>query len=133
RGISVPRLFSNDVAAATMSPTSVVPPRTGGAAFDVPDNVVPLLFSVAVTISAGDSVPTPEIEKVPSAPVVLVFPWTPTVTPAIGCSSAVTTRPITVVNGSGITLTCTSLDTPTLDPRSTAFAESVRLPAPTGA
>src|SRR5689334_19588931 len=95
-----PRLFSNDVAEATMSPTSVVPPRTGGTARDDPATVVPLPVSVALTINAVDNVGTPAIEKVPSLAVTLLWPSAVTVTPAIGCPWPSTTRPTTVVNGS---------------------------------
>src|SRR2546422_1451787 len=132
RGVSVPRSVTNEVAAATMSPTSVVPPRTGGAASENPVRVVPLALSDALTMSTGCRVGTPTIENVPSKPVVPVRPRTPTFTPASGWRSRPTTRPTTVVSGSGMTLTRT-VDSPTFEPRSTALAESVRLPAPTGA
>src|SRR3989454_5106112 len=72
RGVSVPRPVTNEVAAATMSPTSVVPPRTGGAASENPVRVVPLALSDALTMSTGCRVGTPTIENVPSKPVVPV-------------------------------------------------------------
>src|SRR5262249_15988535 len=124
---------SSAVTVATMSPTSVVPDRTGGVGTDSPRIVCPLVTSSALTVTNACSVGTPEIEKGPSGPVVDAGGPTFTVTPASGLPCGSTPRRFTVVPGSGTTDTITSCAVVVLLPRSTATALSVSVPSVVGA
>src|SRR4051812_10289588 len=117
-----------------MVPTLVIPPRTGTVAADDPVTTdPPAVASVALTVSARCSVGTPAIENLPSAAVVAECPTTLTVAPATGCWLWLSSRPVTVVNGSGTMLICTLDPIPVLFPRSVADTSNVSDETPTGA
>src|SRR5712691_5510164 len=91
-----------------MSPTFVIPPTTGTAGADEPASVTPATTPMAFTIIGPRIVGRPEIENVPSAAVEAETPKAVTVAPATGVPALlVTTRPLAVVSGSGMTGTTT--------------------------
>jgi hypothetical protein len=89
-----------------MVPRFVVPPWTGGRATEFPARTVPsVCVSKTLTPILPRIVGTPEIENEPSAAVIAVrFPSVVTVAPGTGTPLMSTAFPMTVVNGSGITL-----------------------------
>src|SRR5882724_11125661 len=111
----------------TMLPTSVVPPTTGDTLAELPLLDVAFTIPTARTVMLPCTVGTPLMENRPSAAVVDDFPpAVVTVAPATGFWFLSRTRPITVVPGSGITLTETFCAVPIFPPRSTAVAPSAR-------
>src|SRR4051812_31082863 len=114
-----------------MSPTIVLPPRTTAVGADVPRMVWPSRTSTALTTTCVRNVGTPGIENVPSAADSAVCASALTVAPCTGAPTASTTRPTTVVSGSGVTDTVLE-QTPTLPQVSDAVTSNVMLATPAG-
>src|SRR5688500_17855001 len=87
------------------SASGVLPPRIGAMGTEIPRRVTVPLTTIATHITAGCVVRTPDTENVPSASVWLDWLWHVTAAPPTGVLSCRTTRPVTIVNGSGMMLT----------------------------
>src|SRR3954453_4729989 len=119
--------------ARTTSPTIVTPPLTTEAARETPRRVTPASTDVAVHVIDGVTVRMPPTEKLQSACDKPTASAHATLAPATVWPPCRSTRPVTVVSGSGTTLTTTWSAVPMLLPRSTASAANVIDVAPTGA
>src|SRR5687768_9651217 len=99
-----------------MSPTFVVPDGTGTVGSESPLKGVPAITTEAWTMKLPGAVGTLDSVNVPSPMEVVVKLPTETVAPETGTGPPLitrTTRPVTVVSGSGMTLTVTFAAVPT--------------------
>ena len=126
------RLTSDAGTVTTMSPTLVIPAATGAKLPDCPTSEFPPALAVALTTMFPLTVGTPGMAKVPSAWVVPDCEPVVTVAPETGTPLLSTTRPDTVVPGSGMTFTATFCAVPIFPPRSNAVAPNVIMVIPVG-
>ena len=131
---SVNRSTLNNMAPmdSLISPTSVIPPRTGCVALERPKASTPPISPCALTIIGPRIVEISGIEKSPLTPETEFAPKVSTSTPGTPPPPPSTTVPTTVVSGSGITL-IVIVSVVVLPRLSVAVADTSTISTPMGA